>query len=136
MARTNLAEPLTPEELRDARKNSMPTSLSESALQRVSTGRVRFALSQLAQNNVTQVQHWLDAIALVDGPKAALELYLKMIEYSVPKLSRTEVKVEDSDGNTAVAQLSIEDLQEMIRVGVRLEKSEVEEKKKEKKNIK
>jgi len=116
-------EPLTPTEIRKARKNSMPTSLTEAALQRVSTGRVRFALSQLAQNNVTRVQEWLDAIALVDGPKAALELYLKMIEYSVPKLSRTEVKVEDSDGNTAVAQLTIEELQQMIRDGVRFEKS-------------
>lgn len=123
MARTNLAEPQSPKELREARKNSMPTSLAESALQRVSTGRVRFALSQLAQNNVTQVQHWLDCIALLDGPKAALELYLKMIEYSVPKLSRTEVKVEDKDGNTAVAQLSFEDLQTMIRDGIRFEKS-------------
>ncbi len=126
MAR-NLAEPLSPEELREARLNSMPTSLSETALQRVSTGRVRFALSQLAQNNVTQVQHWLDSVALVDGPKAALELYLKMIEYSVPKLSRTEVKVEDSDGNTAVAQLTIEELQQMIRDGVRFEKGVVSE---------
>ena len=125
MARTDLAEPLTPAELRDARVNSMPTSLSETQLQRVSTGRVRFALSQLAQNNVTQVQHWLDSVALVDGPKAALELYLKMIEYSVPKLSRTEGKVEDSEGNTAVAQLSFEDLQQMIRDGVRFEKSVV-----------
>lgn len=121
MARTDLAEPLTSEELREARINSMPTSLSESALRRVSTGRVRFALSQLAQNNVTQVQGWLDQIALVDGPKAALELYLKMIEYSVPKLSRTEVKVEDTAGNTAVAQLTFEELQQMIRDGVRFE---------------
>ena len=122
MAR-DLTKPTTPEELREARINSMPTSLSESALQRVSTGRVRFALSQLAQNNVTQVQLWLDTIALTDGPKAALELYLKMIEYSVPKLSRTEIKVEDSEGNTAVAQLSIDDLQQLIRDGIRFEKS-------------
>ncbi len=119
------ATPLTKQEIQDARLNSMPTTLNETALQRVSTGRVRFALSQLAQANVTRVQEWLDCVALVDGPKAALELYLKMIEYSVPKLSRTEVKVEDSDGNTAVAQLSIEDLQQMIRDGVRFEKSVV-----------
>lgn len=124
MART---KPLTKKEIVAARVNSMPTSLSESALQRVSTGRVRFALSQLAQNNVTRVQEWLDAICLVDGPKAAMELYLKMIEYSVPKLSRTEVKVEDSAGNTAVAQLTIEELQQMIRDGVRFEKQVVSE---------
>ena len=125
MARSDRKTPLTVADIAAARKNTLPTSLSEAALQRVSTGRVRFALSQLAQQNVTQVQGWLDAIALVDGPKAALELYLKMIEYSVPKLSRTEVKVEDSEGNTAVASLTIEELQQMIRDGVRFEKGVV-----------
>ena len=118
---------LTKAEIKAARINSMPTSLSETALQRVSTGRVRFALSQLAQSNVTRVQEWIDAIELVDGPRIAFELYLKMIEYSVPKLSRTEVKVEDSTGNTAVAQLSFEDLQEMIRDGVRAENKVISE---------
>lgn len=122
---TPRTKPLTEQELADARKGSLPTSISEQQLQRLSTGRVRFALAQLAQKNVTQVQGWLDAISLTDGPKAALELYLKMIEYSVPKLSRTEVKVEDNEGNTAVASLSIEDLQQMIRDGVRFEKSVV-----------
>ena len=128
MSRT---EPLTEDELATVRKASLPVSLTETQLQRVSTGRVRFALSQLAQQNVTQVQHWLDAVCLIDGPKAAMELYLKLIEYSVPKLSRTEVKVEDSDGNTAVAQLSIEDLQQMItdgiREGIKFEKTVVSE---------
>ncbi len=114
-------EPKTEQQLAEQRKANLPDALSEQQLQRVSTGRVRYALSQLAQNNVKQVQGWLDAVALVDGPARALELYLKMIEYSVPKLSRTEVKVEDSAGNVAVAQLSIEDLQDMIRKGVALE---------------
>lgn len=113
--------PLTKDEVAEARLNSVPTTLSETALQRVSTGRVRFALSQLAQANVTRVQIWLDCIELVDGPKVAMELYLKMIEYSVPKLSRTEIKVEDTEGNTAVASLSFEELQQMIRDGVRFE---------------
>ena len=122
MSRT---EPLTQIELADARKSTLPISLTETQLQRVSTGRVRFALSQLAQQNVTQVQGWLDAVCLIDGPKAAMELYLKLIEYSVPKLSRTEIKVEDTDGNTAVAQLTIDELQQMIRDGVRFEKGVV-----------
>lgn len=113
--------PLSDEEIAEARKNSLPEALSEKALQRVSTGRVRYALSQLAQNNVEKVQEWLDAIELVDGPKAAMEIYLKMIEYSVPKLSRTEVKVEDSAGNAVVAELGMDDLKEIIRKGVQLE---------------
>lgn len=117
--------PLTKAEIQEARVASLPVSITETALQRVSTGRVRFALSQLAQNNVVSVQRWLDCIELVDGAKAAFELYLKMIEYSVPKLSRTEIKVEDTAGNTAVATLTIEELQQMIRDGIRFEKSVV-----------
>ena len=114
-------EPITQDEFLMMRAENLPDALSEKALQRVSTGRVRYALSQLAQNNVERIQEWLDAVALVDGPKAALELFLKMLEYSIPKLSRTEVKVEDSAGNTAVALLSMEDLQDLIRKGVELE---------------
>ena len=114
-------EPITQDEFLMMRAENLPDALSEKALQRVSTGRVRYALSQLAQNNVERIQDWLDAVALVDGPKAALELFLKMLEYSIPKLSRTEVKVEDSAGNTAVALLSMEDLQDLIRKGVELE---------------
>lgn len=108
--------PKTAEELAADRK--LPEVLTENQLQRVSTGRVRYALSQLAQNNVEEVQRWLTQIELIDGPKAAFDSYMKMIEYSVPKLSRTEVKVEDSAGNAVVAELGMEDLQEMIRRGV------------------
>lgn len=111
--------PQTAEELAAARAASLPDTLSEKQLQRVSTGRVRYALSQLAQNNVEQVQRWIDAIELIDGPKAAFDSYMKLIEYSVPKLSRTEVKVEDSAGNAVVRELSMEDLQELVRKGVR-----------------
>jgi hypothetical protein len=111
-------EPITVAERQQQRIDSLPEAISELQLQRVSTGRVRYALSQLAQNNVVKVQEWLDNVALVDGPAKALELYLKMLEYSVPKLTRTEVKIEDSAGNTALAALSVEDLQEMVAQGV------------------
>lgn len=119
-------EPKTEQELIEQRRASLPDALSEQQLARVSTGRVRYALSQLAQNNVKNVQAWLDAVVVCEGPARALELYLKMIEYCVPKLSRTEVKVEDAAGNTAVAQLSIEDLQDLIRKGVELERRTID----------
>ena len=114
-----LTKPKTAKELTADRKAALPDAISETQLQRVSTGRVRYALSQLAQNNVTQVQRWLDAIELIDGPLAAFNAYMKMIEYSIPKLSRTEVKVEDSAGNAIVRELSMEDLQELVRKGVK-----------------
>lgn len=110
-------EPKTEKELADDRKASLPEALSEQALQRVSTGRVRYALSQLAQGNVDRVQSWLDRIEMLDGPKAAMDTFLKMLEYSVPKLQRTEVKVEDSAGNAIVTEMGMDDLLEMIQRG-------------------
>lgn len=117
--------PKTAEELTTERAN-LPDAMSEKQLQRVSVGRLRYALSQLAQNNVQHVQDWLVAIEIADGPKAAMELYLKMIEYSVPKLSRTEVKVEDSAGNALVTELSMDVLQDMVRNFVKEESRTVE----------
>tara|TARA_R100001143_G_scaffold28420_1_gene28081 strand:+ start:4009 stop:4437 length:429 start_codon:yes stop_codon:yes gene_type:complete len=110
-------EPKTEQELAADRKASLPDALSEQALQRVSTGRVRYALSQLAQGNVDRVQDWLDRIEMLDGPKAAMDTFLKMLEYSVPKLQRTEVKVEDSAGNAIVTEMGMDDLLEMIQRG-------------------
>lgn len=111
--------PTTAEERRAARQANLPGALSETQLQRVSVGRVRYALSQLAQNNVTAVQGWLDAVSVTDGPAKALELYLKLLEYSIPKLSRTEVHIEDNAGGTALDSLSFADLQEMVQNGVK-----------------
>lgn len=53
------------------------------------TRDVREAIAKLAEANVGRVQRWLDAIAKTD-PDKALDLYLKLIEYHVPKLARQE----------------------------------------------
>ena len=110
----------------EAKTRDLPDVMSEKQLQRVSTGRVRYALSQLAQNNIERVQELLDAIEVVDGPKAAFDSLMKLLEYSIPKLSRTEVKVEDTAGNAVVAELDMEALQEIIRRGVNAELRTIE----------
>lgn len=115
--------PISLEERREQRRASLPDAVSEQQLLRRSTARIRYALSELAVCNVENVQHWLDQVALFEGPGRALELYLKMIEYSVPKLSRAEVKVDDGDkANTA--ELTIDDLQQIIRDGINAAKLE------------
>jgi hypothetical protein len=58
------------------------------------TKDVREAIAQLAQANIEHVQRWLNEIAATD-PAKAMDLYLKMIEYHVPKLARTEVTGKD-----------------------------------------
>jgi hypothetical protein len=58
------------------------------------TTDVRAAIAKLAEANVDRCQEWLDRIALVD-PDKAFDLYLKMLEYHVPKLARAEITGKD-----------------------------------------
>lgn len=53
------------------------------------TQDVRAAIAKLAEGNVERCQAWLDRIA-TDDPDKALDLYLKMLEYHIPKLARSE----------------------------------------------
>ena len=57
------------------------------------TTEIRSALKDLADNNLEKVQGWLNSIAEED-PKGALSMYLQLLEYVQPKLSRTDVKME------------------------------------------
>lgn len=57
------------------------------------TRDVRQALAQFAEGNVERLQTWLDGIARKDPAKAA-EVYLRVLEYHIPKLQRTEVSGE------------------------------------------
>lgn len=76
-----------------------------------STTKVRNAISQFAEDTVEEFTSWLQDIALEDK-KAAADLWLKTIEYHIPKLARTEnsnYNVEDK-----VEDLNEED-QKIIR---------------------
>ena len=114
-------EPVTDRELAERRRDTLPDSLSEEVSRRKSLTRVRKELSELALDNIKYVQEWLDITSVLDGPKAALELYLKLLEFSVPKLSRAEITVENPDADDDVARLTIADLQQLRRDGVALE---------------
>ena len=50
---------------------------------------VREAIALIAQRNVEKFESWLEQVAAEDPGKAA-DLYLKAIEYHIPKLARTE----------------------------------------------
>lgn len=61
-----------------------------------STAAVREAIAIFAEGNAHKLQEWLDDIAAGVGgnkpdPAKAAELYLKAIEYHIPKLARTEM---------------------------------------------
>ena len=52
------------------------------------TRDVREAIAVFAQENVDKMSQWLNQI---EDPAKRLDLYLRALEYHVPKLSRAEV---------------------------------------------
>jgi hypothetical protein len=63
------------------------------------TRDVRAALTAFAEGNVEKLQTWLDAVAEKDPAKAA-DLFIRVLEYHVPKLARTELS--GSDGSDKI----------------------------------
>ena len=58
------------------------------------TASVRETIARVAERRAEDVERWLIGVAAND-PAKALDLYLRMIEYHIPKLSRAEVTGED-----------------------------------------
>lgn len=61
------------------------------------TQNVREMIAMVAEQNAPKFVEWLNTVAMGDGdkvkpdPAKAADLYLKAIEYHIPKLARTEV---------------------------------------------
>jgi hypothetical protein len=60
------------------------------------TGSIRAAFEELLRGNLPQVNEWLNDAAKED-PAKAVDLLLKMAEFCLPKLQRTEHT--DGEGN-------------------------------------
>lgn len=75
------------------------------------TADVRAAIAVFAEGNAHKLQEWLDRVAEgSDGvrpdPAKAADLYLRAIEYHIPKLARTEVTGQDG-GPVEVSGINI-----------------------------
>lgn len=58
------------------------------------TADVRAAFRMLVESNTSQMQAWLEAVAKED-PAKALDLMVKLAEYVIPRLARTEFSGEN-----------------------------------------
>lgn len=76
------------------------------------TADVRQAIAIFAQENVHRLQEWLERIAEEDPAKAA-DLFVRVLEYHVPKLARSEVAVHavHAKAPRRLSDLSIEELE-------------------------
>ncbi len=59
------------------------------------TQDVRAAIAAFASANVGQMSVWL---AGIDDPAKKLDLFLRAIEYHIPKLARSEITGKDGGG--------------------------------------
>lgn len=71
------------------------------------TANAREAIAAFVDGNAHRLNAWLDEIAENDGPKAAFLCFSDLLEYHVPKLSRTEVT--GKNGGPVVIQATPQD---------------------------
>lgn len=60
------------------------------------TADVRATIALIAERNAERLETWLARVAR-KNPDRAADLYLRMIEYHIPKLARTEVTGKDGE---------------------------------------
>ena len=75
--------------------------------------RLRVAICELTDANIINVQTWLDKIS-TDDPAKAIDFLLRMLEFSVPKLSRVEATITPGEGTGNLGDLTVRDLQNMV----------------------
>ena len=68
---------------------------------------VREAIAEFARANVDQMSEWLEAIP---DPARRLDLYLRAIEYHIPKVARTEVTGADGGPLTVSTEVNLKGL--------------------------
>lgn len=115
--------PIDLAEKRAERRKNLPDALSSEQLRRRAVTRMRHNLASLADEKFDDALRWLEMIEVTDGPRAAFDAYLKLLEFAVPKLSRAEVSVEDG-GKTHKADLTMEELQAIIQEGIAAKEKE------------
>jgi len=75
-----------------------------------STAAVREAIAKMAELNAPRFSNWLDQVA-AKSPEKACDIYLRAIEYHIPKLARTEVTGTDGQPMAFVVRWQDEESQ-------------------------
>lgn len=99
----------------------MPTA----TIDKVTRSRIRYGVSELVNGNIDNVQRWLQEIGngikdpndetkflAMPRPRDAIELFIELLQFSVPKMKSISVDVKDKSGN--MKQYSMTDLQTIV----------------------
>lgn len=87
-------------------------ALTTTKINKVTKARIQYALAELAHNNSANVQRWLEEVAR-DSPKAAIELYIELLQFTTPKIKAVAVDMRHSS-DVSPKQMSLQELQDMI----------------------
>jgi hypothetical protein len=96
-------------------KRKLPTKRgSRKGVPNKSTADVRAAIAQLAEKNVHKLEGWLTRIGRTDPGRAA-DIFLRMLEYHIPKLTRTEIVKPPSNSGRVIdsSQLTAEQREQL-----------------------
>jgi len=98
---------------------------STTAIDKVSKAKIRFGVAELTAMNIDNVQRWLTQIGdgVVDpkdpqkylvhpSPRSAIELFIELLQFSVPKMKAVAIDVRDGEGN--LQKLTVSDLQSIV----------------------
>jgi hypothetical protein len=84
------------------------------------TQRTRLIIAGVVENNANNLSLWLDEVYQKDGAKAAFKCLTDLMEYCVPKLTRTEIVEEvppivKRDWSNVTAEEAAEAYQRLIK---------------------
>src|SRR5688572_11671894 len=88
-------------------------ALTTGQVNKVTKARIQYALSELAHNNAPNVQRWLEEVAR-ESPKIAIELYLELLQFTIPKIKAVAVDMRHTSGDSNPKELSLAELQQMV----------------------
>lgn len=95
------------------------TPMPTGAIDKVTRSRIRYGVSELVNGNIDNVNRWLNLIAegnaeqhLPPNPRAAIELFIELLQFSVPKMKSISVDVKDKGGN--MKSYTMTDLQTIV----------------------
>lgn len=85
-------------------KRPQPKGGSRKGRPNKATANAKEAIARFVDGNAERLNSWLDQIEAADGPKAAFQCFIDLVEYHVPKLARTEVT--GPDGGALIVQVN------------------------------
>lgn len=65
------------------------------------TQKMREGFAMVAENNLDNLEKWIAQIA-ADDPKEAMKIFLNLSEFLLPKLSRSEQKIEHTGQDKSI----------------------------------